>query len=67
MESDIEHLLSFFTEYAQVKWFSISAILYGGGHERGFLEWAKSLWNNYLSGREIRLEHPPKPYQSVKI
>jgi len=43
--------------------FSISAILYMGGYERGFLEWVKGLWNNYLSGRGIRLEHPPKPYQ----
>jgi len=50
-----------------VKGFSNSAILYGGGngggYERGFLECAKGLWNNYLSGRGIRLEHPPKPYQ----
>jgi len=50
-----------------VKSFSNSPVLYGGGYERSFLEWAKSLWNNYLSGRGIRLEHPPKPYQSVKI
>jgi len=47
--------------------FSNSPILYTGRYERSFLEWAKSLWNNYLSWRGIRLEHPPKPYQSVKI